>query len=215
MWLDQTEQAHMVTSAHGLSLRPRSGTHCSSAVRVYCSVGLGLTKLSELSLDICCKGEVAPTANRFNLRVLDEDRSLVDDPAPLLLEGIHAQALAFMAISVGKGSRKSIAIEALCLWARAPHSPPLSVLDEIMYGHQGENLDLAFTGAELEPPHPFSELLRQAFAPHLSALDVLLANLQCEFDDPRLRRHYDDLRAEWVRGVILVFAARYDLWRAG
>lgn len=119
-----------------------------------------------------------------------------------------------MAILAGNGSQNSIAIEALCLWARAPHSPPLSVLDEIMCRHHGENLDLAFTGAELEPPHPFSELLRQAFAPHLSALDVLLANLQCDLGDPHLRRRYDELRAEWIR-VILEFAARYDLWRAG
>lgn len=118
-----------------------------------------------------------------------------------------------MAIFAGKGSQKSIAVEALCLWAREPRSPALSVLDQIMCGHRGENLDYAFSGAELEPPHPFSELLRQAFAPHLSALEILLANLQCELDDPVLRRRYDELRAEWMR-VVLEFAVRYDLWRA-
>jgi hypothetical protein len=103
--------------------------------------------------------------------------------------------------------------DALELARREPARPALWVLDQVMHAHTGQCLDFAFDDEELGEPHPFAELIRQAFAPHLDPAELTLMEIETDSDAKltyRARR-YQRLRGEWNE-ALLRFAVRYDLW---
>lgn len=95
---------------------------------------------------------------------------------------------------------------ALALWLELPHASALEILDRAMRAHHGEDLDFQFE-CELQPPHPFAELLRRAFAPDLHPTELLRATELDEPADPWI----DSIARAWDR-AILRFAERYGIW---
>lgn len=107
----------------------------------------------------------------------------------------------------------SVAWTAVCLGIEHPNLPAVDVLDRAVRAHPNDDLDFQFdTDEELSPPHPFAELLRRAFAPHLDPDELLVAFLDEASSDmstaqsrrARVRRHWNH--------VLLRFAQRYRLW---
>lgn len=82
---------------------------------------------------------------------------------------------------------------ALQLWLGLPDASALEVLDLAMQLHSGEDFDFQFE-CELHPPHPFAELLRQAFAPNLDAAAAS-----------------NTTTLAWDCAILL-FAQRYGIW---
>lgn len=90
-----------------------------------------------------------------------------------------------------------------------PQVPPLDVLDLAMKGHEGS--DLCFKAGPgyafddwLDPPSPFADLLRQAFAPGVTAQQVELWTSKNEF-------LAIGFREMWALDVVKPFAERYRL----
>lgn len=91
-----------------------------------------------------------------------------------------------------------------------PKVPVLDVLDLAMQGHEG--CDLNFEAGPghafddwLDPPSPFADLLRLAFAPEITAEQMALWNS----DDLFLAEGFREL---WDADVVQPFARRYRLW---
>lgn len=97
---------------------------------------------------------------------------------------------------------------ALATQKNAPDLPALSILDAVMIRHLGAVVHFGAKGQSwtdwLNPPSPFADLLRQAFAPNMSE-----SNLEF-WDDPRpdLAGATRDL---WRFMVVEPFARRYGL----
>lgn len=92
-----------------------------------------------------------------------------------------------------------------------PRAPVLDVLDLAMRGHEGS--DLCFEAEPghpfddwLDPPSPFADLLRQAFAPAITAEQLVLWNS----DDLLLSEGFREM---WDADVVQPFAQRYRLWQ--
>lgn len=98
---------------------------------------------------------------------------------------------------------------ALQLWLGLPDASALEVLDLAMRAHSGEDFDFQFE-CELHPPHPFAELLRQAFAPNLDAAAILRES-EFEESDPKMGSGSNATTLAWDC-VILLFAQRYGIW---
>lgn len=94
---------------------------------------------------------------------------------------------------------QAIVRKALELSQLHPGRPALEILDLAMEGHRGSAPDFSLRNPDgediVEPQRHFGELLRQAFAPRLSAGNALSAHEQ------------------WQREVLTRFADRYQLWR--
>jgi hypothetical protein len=104
---------------------------------------------------------------------------------------------------------------ALALSLELPDASALEILDRAMRAHDGEDLEFQFE-CELQPPHPFTELLRRAFAPDLDRMELLSATEQLterldEPADPQMRSWIDSIACEWDRAILL-FAQRYGIW---
>lgn len=93
---------------------------------------------------------------------------------------------------------QAIVRKALELSQLHPGRPALEILDLAMEGHRGSAPDFSPRNGDDngDPQRHFSELLRQAFAPRLSAGNVLVA-----------------AHDQWQREVLARFADRYQLWR--
>lgn len=99
---------------------------------------------------------------------------------------------------------------ALGTHASHPKVPVLEVLDLAMKGHEGSDLcfdaDPGHTFDDwLDPPSPFADLLRQAFAPEIGAAQLALWHSPNHF----LAVGFREL---WDADVIQPFADRYRLW---
>lgn len=104
-------------------------------------------------------------------------------------------------------------IIAVALGTHLTHSkvPALDVLDLAMKGR--ECCDLNFEAGPghafddwLDPPSPFAELLRKAFAPSITAAQTALWS---SADDLLA----DGFRELWHDEVVQAFAERYRLWQ--
>lgn len=110
---------------------------------------------------------------------------------------------------------------ALDLQQDLPHVAALDVLDHAMREHRGSHLSFHNEGPTAglyadhrDPPSPFSELLRRAFAPALDPRELALLGLAGHGElDPALQQRVLAAGRQWER-VIDAFAARYDLWNA-
>lgn len=87
----------------------------------------------------------------------------------------------------------------------------MQILDRALLGYDRSDLDFAFDFDDLHPPHPFSELLRQAFAPHLDPLVLLASTLATEVNDLEETPQVTKVRIEW-HAAIMQFADRYQIW---
>ncbi len=109
---------------------------------------------------------------------------------------------------MSRAEGRQIVDTALALLRSHSHAPALEILDLAMQGRHGSSPDFdapdqAF-GNWIDPPSPFAELLRQAFA----------------VDDigPSAAAHWvadDDgaaIAADWEACVVEPFAKRYRLW---
>lgn len=93
-----------------------------------------------------------------------------------------------------------------------PAITAIEALDRAMRGYEDADLDFdAGPGYPfdnwLDPPSPFADLLRLAFAPHITAEQTAL----WYSDDPLLAK---DFREMWDADVIQPFEQRYRLWQA-
>lgn len=100
---------------------------------------------------------------------------------------------------------------ALGTHATHPRAPVLDVLDLAMKGHEG--CDLSFEAKPgdafddwLDPPSPFADLLRQAFAPDITEEQTALWHS----DDLLLAEGFREM---WDAEVVQRFAQRYRLWQ--
>ncbi|WP_046116138.1 hypothetical protein [Aquincola tertiaricarbonis] len=91
-----------------------------------------------------------------------------------------------------------------------PKVPVLEVLDLAMKGHEGS--DLSFEAGPghafddwLDPPSPFADLLRQAFAPEIGQAQLALWHSDSDF-------LAEGFREMWDADVVKAFAVRYRLW---
>lgn len=103
---------------------------------------------------------------------------------------------------------------ALSLQQTRPDWHALRVLDEAMRGHEGADLDFSQAGNPAfedwtDPPSPFGELLRRAFA--AEAIPVAEAAGWKEEGSGAPAR--DKLLERWQELVIERFAERYSAWR--
>jgi hypothetical protein len=107
----------------------------------------------------------------------------------------------------------SVIDTALALWAKYPHVRALEILDRAMQIHPRDGDLERLIDAKLEPRHPFAELVRRAFAPHLHEMELWLEMLDLEVDvsDPQLQDRLVWVRHEWAR-AIAQFSERYGLW---
>lgn len=106
--------------------------------------------------------------------------------------------------------------QAAALRESHPQASALEVLDQVMEGHHGS--DLCFEadsshsfGNWTDPPSPFGELLRQAFAPAEVSPEAAVLWLSAAEDDAPA---CDALVDSWQALVIDRFAERYKLWGA-
>lgn len=106
----------------------------------------------------------------------------------------------------------SVAWTAVCLAIEHPELPAVDVLDRAVRAHPNDDLAFQFDAEEeLSPPHPFAELLRRAFAPHLHPLVLHASLFDLENHDDAVRLHRARIRRRWNR-VICCFADRYGIW---
>lgn len=110
----------------------------------------------------------------------------------------------------------TIVSEALSLAKSHPHVPALDLLDLVMQGHHGDDLDFDAPGNQgfgdwTDPPSPFGELLRQAFA--ANEIGPGAAGIWASEDpDPAVVTAQDALVDHWQEAVVERFAQRYRLW---
>lgn len=109
------------------------------------------------------------------------------------------------------GSAQQIIAVALGTHATHPRVPVLDVLDLAMKGHEGDDLDFSAAPGQafddwLDPPSPFADLLRQAFAPTITSQQLALWHS----DDLLIAEGFRDM---WDAEVIQPFAQRYQLWQ--
>lgn len=103
--------------------------------------------------------------------------------------------------------------QSLALSPSHPHVHALAVLDLAMQGREG--LDLHFEATDpnysdwLDPPSPFGELLRRAFAADKIRADAAALWVST---DPAHLQELNQLVDEWEAFVVNPFAARYRLW---
>jgi hypothetical protein len=114
---------------------------------------------------------------------------------------------------------------AIQLLMELPNEPALSILDRAMQGHHGSDPDFESCdvsacsrphpvyGDELDPPSPFAELIRRAFAPQLDPRELAMLGLRDESDDPALQKRIQAVADEW-HAVVERFGERYRLWGA-
>lgn len=109
---------------------------------------------------------------------------------------------------------------ALDLQLELPNVAAIDLLDHAMREHHGSHLSFCNTGPTAvlygdhrDPPSPFAELLRRAFAPQLDPRELALIGLAETGGDAELQQRARAAGQRWER-VIDSFAARYDLWNA-
>lgn len=107
-----------------------------------------------------------------------------------------------------------IIAQAAALRLSFPQASALEVLDEVMEGHHGCDLDFSAGRSELfgdwtDPASPFGELLRLAFAPDEVSSDAGQLWLSLDADESPAS---DSLVDAWQTKVVERFAARYKLW---
>lgn len=115
---------------------------------------------------------------------------------------------------------------AVGLLRKAPDRPAIEILDHAMQrggcppspvkrGEGGARTTTAVSpAAYLDPPSPFAELLRRAFAPGMDPRELALAGLHGKSDEPELREAVAQAADRW-QGVMDLFAERYRLCEAG
>lgn len=106
--------------------------------------------------------------------------------------------------------------EALALVKSHPDVPALDLLDLVMHGRHGEDIDFDAPGEVFgdwtDPPSPFGELLRRAFA--ADEIGPGASGFWLSDDpDPAVATAQDALVDHWQEVVIERFAQRYRLWR--
>lgn len=110
---------------------------------------------------------------------------------------------------------------ALDLQHELPNVAAIDLIDHAMRDYRGTDLSFRNTGPTAalyadhrDPPSPFAELLRRAFAPQLDPRELALIGLAGRpGTDPDLQPRIRAAEQHWQR-VIDGFAARYDLWNA-
>lgn len=110
---------------------------------------------------------------------------------------------------------------ALDLQHELPNVAAIDLIDHAMRDCRGGDLSFRNTGPTAalyadhrDPPSPFAELLRRAFAPELDPRELALIGLAAQGGtDPDLAPRIRAAEQHWQR-VIDAFAARYDLWNA-
>lgn len=107
----------------------------------------------------------------------------------------------------------SIVATALVLWLEHPEAPALSILDLAMQAYEGEDLEFAFED-ELQPPHPFAELVRRAFAAHLNPNELFATIVDVEPESLHLRAPVEAASIEWSLAIER-FSERYGIWDPG
>jgi hypothetical protein len=116
----------------------------------------------------------------------------------------------------------SIVDTAIQLLMELPEAPALAILDRTMRAHLGthpsfSSFDVTARSVphpcyadELDPPSPFAELVRRAFAPQMDPRELALLALP-QADTMALELRLSRVREQW-REVVDNFAARYRLW---
>jgi hypothetical protein len=111
---------------------------------------------------------------------------------------------------------------AIQLLMQTPETPALAILDRTMQSYLGtsprfssrESQDKTLPhpcyADELNPPSPFAELVRRAFAPYLDPRELMLLALPNGLD-PKLNTRVTQIREQWQEAVE-DFATRYRLW---
>lgn len=117
-------------------------------------------------------------------------------------------------------TRNPVVDLALDLLCELPHVAALDVLDHAMRAARGRQPDFRNTGPTAalyadhrDPPSPFAELLRRAFAPGLDPRDMALVGLLGKTRDPQQQSSARAAAARWQE-VIDQFSERYSLWNA-
>lgn len=109
---------------------------------------------------------------------------------------------------------RDIVDQALALAKSHPHVPALDVLDLVMTDRHGIDPDFDAPGEPFgdwtDPPSPFGDLLRRAFAPNDIREDAAAVWAS---EDPALLPEQSALASAWQCLVIERFADRYRLWR--
>lgn len=112
---------------------------------------------------------------------------------------------------------------AIQLLMESPEAPALAILDRTMRAHLGTNptfssFDVTAQSVphpcyadELDPPSPFAELVRRAFAPRMDPRELMLLARPEHADNLALEQRLSSVRAQWQE-VVDNFAARYRLW---
>lgn len=104
----------------------------------------------------------------------------------------------------------AVTVSALRLALQRPDLDALQILDRAIEGHP----NLGAFGDEIEPPHPFTELLREAFAPEMDPVDLYVIGLDSdEIDDSNLQQRREELRDKWWNRAFIPFAKRYHIWQ--
>lgn len=104
----------------------------------------------------------------------------------------------------------SIVVTALILWLQHPQAPALSILDLAMQAYEGEDLEFSFED-ELQPPHPFAELVRRAFAAHLNPNELFATIVDVERESLHLPARVEAAGMEWSVAIER-FGERYGIW---
>ncbi len=112
---------------------------------------------------------------------------------------------------------------AIQLLMELPEAPALAILDRTMRAHLGTNPRFPSFDAtarksphpcyadDLDPPSPFAELIRRAFAPRMDPRELMLLTLSDQVDSLALEVRLNKVREQWQEAVNN-FAARYRLW---
>lgn len=108
-----------------------------------------------------------------------------------------------------------LAMDLLC---ELPNVAALDVLDHAMRSSRGRRPDFRNTGATAslyadhrDPPSPFAELLRRAFAPNMDPRDLVLLALRGKSHELHLQLAIASANKRWQE-VLDSFCERYDLW---
>lgn len=111
---------------------------------------------------------------------------------------------------------------AIQLLMESPEAPALAILDRTMRSHLGTNPSFSSVDVtarsvphpcyadELDPPSPFAELVRRAFAPQMDPRELMLLALP-QANNSSLEPRLACVREQWQE-VVDNFAARYRLW---
>lgn len=108
-----------------------------------------------------------------------------------------------------------LAMDLLC---ELPNVAALDVLDHAMRSGRGRRPDFRNSGATAslyadhrDPPSPFAELLRRAFAPNMDPRDLMLLALRGKNHDMHLQSAISSANERWQE-VLELFSERYDRW---